>query len=1198
MYNHPDPYLGYSSSMAWDATRHGSGRRPLLPGTRPSSRYSDLSLEEKLSPTTPQPRPLVKRNPPLRPVAPLLVRVAIRFADPNLVSSSYGREYRSSATFDPTDRITQGLVRRIQHSTEELITRNDSTALDAIHGPNQQPRVPRYEVTFYVVRHGATWAEQAFKSYQKQPLTTSAARDVILSSHRIVGLFLKRHDSGFRWAGSPFPEEDQHQPEMSKPGVGEPLSLACVPHSRFLEASQTFESTPGYAVEFTFTSRSRQRKQYEWRRTLKLKSTQNTPLTLALGEELLWTASKAVNDGLDARRKEFFEEHRECEWLDGVVSCQHFDDDALDVQLRVTNHLGPDHSHLHRTIRTKLGLFRHPEGLDCQSFVRDVQARLVEARDGADRQIAGLADLDFRILRLQGKHWKVDNPARFRLGPSTSYSRRTIEAILARLRTGIADVLRGNDAAIHFSAYKRGHLVLDKAIIAHATAAKDGDGHETPEEEQASFVSRLKARIQEDLDRITKDTCSLEGLPEGPTPLQEDNNTPSQQLFANISGSPATRSPSPEPRIFALVPQKYSPRVSRRISDIHEALASATNGEFDVKEPASPAFASIADLSRPSTPALSADADTSMESSLLITPATQRAETGTLEAFTPASAYLDEVGDDGAVSPDDTKVDDGEPPVLSDDLGDGDSIADDIMSPATVSISELERVLDVPDDETPKDGSEVPTGRDALGTATTERESGDEIEPAVVLEPADVTITTDSAEDISQVSRDDTATAVMSDKPSCEAELPLAQQPVYDVAPDEEVATNAQSSEESTATALAADESGGETEHAVVAEQAVPTSATDGEPVDTRQIFEEDFSRTKPEVEIEDIIELGADGSESEAASDVEETDSEGFDAGSSSAPPEEGSHSESADEIPEDEDVGATIPHPEDASEGEDEDAVPTAAESELEAQGLSPPSSPVEGPLDDVPRSEDITADFFEPLDADPAPTQPSSRSVSGSTLVSTASAHDDTGPPDLPDRPFQPSQVLKLAGWPGFADVTAKRTSLLASTHLLLSRSRPDADAPAPSNDSVETLAGSADDEEDAPPPPDPDARPRSVATAAHLGLHDYALDSWAGFLNGAARGDGAPGHNRHRRAQSAVPASLGFLADDGPGASKQRGSAAAAGKRWSVLPEPRGLGGRTVKDGVMPRVVMMVARSRIGRREGDGEAPGDALGGGFF
>ncbi len=348
--------------------------------------------------------------------------------------------------------------------------------------------------------------------------------------------------------------------------------LDCVPLSRFIEPSQTFEYLPGFGIELIFRSRSRSRKQHEWMRTLKLNSQQDAPLNLALAEDLTWRASRVVTDALDSKRDEFYADHRECEWLEGIVSCQHFDEDALDIQLRVFNSLGPDFEHLHRMIRSRLGLFRHPDGTDCSQFMMQVTGRLGEARDTTDNQLSRMDDFDLRIRTLQGRGWRMDNVARFRKDYLSAYTRRTIQAILDRVQTGIADVLRGNDIAIHVNAYKRGHLVLDKAIIAHVEVGQPPETFASPEAQRVEFVARLKARIEHDLDMIYKDTCSLDDILDVPEPVVAEGGEPvlaseEEHERESVVELPAEtldpmmglpRTPSPGPRTFPLMPEDYT----------------------------------------------------------------------------------------------------------------------------------------------------------------------------------------------------------------------------------------------------------------------------------------------------------------------------------------------------------------------------------------------------------------------------------------------------------------------------------------------------------------------------------------------------------------------------------------------------------------------------------------------------------------
>ncbi|CAK7221393.1 hypothetical protein SCUCBS95973_004482 [Sporothrix curviconia] len=457
--------------------------------------------------------------------APLAVHVEIRF--PSLDSQSgipvYVNEYASSDDLAATNRLCKGLLRRLHHCSTELITRKDSRALKQHRRLGQETTTKPlcYEIHYRVLRQGAgVWAERTFFSYQRQPLSGHDAHEIILATHRMVGLFLRRHDPSFHWTDVPAtktiafaPRPDE--PELVHHTVDNPLPLSCVPQSRFLDESQSFEFTPGYAINLTFRSRCHGRKQYEWKRVINLQSKQNAPLNLALAENLLWDTFNAVNSTLSARREAFLEEHKACDFLEGVVGCQHFGEDALDIELGIENKLGPNFGHLKRSIESKLGLFRDPDARDCQEFFLSIHSSLVHARDGADSQIGALPDFDLRILTLSAPTWSVENPARFVLDTTTSYSRRSVEAILDRVQTGVSDVLRNRDCTIHLVAYKRGHLVLDKALIARPLPPKPALFPMTTAVKQAGpIVARLTERIHRDLNAVCKDTCSLDGISE------------------------------------------------------------------------------------------------------------------------------------------------------------------------------------------------------------------------------------------------------------------------------------------------------------------------------------------------------------------------------------------------------------------------------------------------------------------------------------------------------------------------------------------------------------------------------------------------------------------------------------------------------------------------------------------------------------
>ncbi|KAJ4394677.1 hypothetical protein N0V93_003896 [Gnomoniopsis smithogilvyi] len=517
--------------------------------------------------------------------APLQIHVTAKFHDP-AIRFTYNRSYYSSQSFIPTERVCRGLVRRIKHCSEEVITRKDSDALNATQCLRKGPKPLRFELLFEITRagHSGIWAEASFKSYQKHALTGASAQEVLRATHRIVGLFMRRHDKGFEWTDEPGYDHFPDKPETFEPSLHGSLNLACVPRSFFIESRQTWEFVPGYSLELTFKSSNPARRQTVIRKTLRVDSGQNTPLNLGLGEDLLWQAQRALQDVLDQKKSSFDLEHANCDGFDGVpdCDCQHFDEDALDVGLRVINNLGPVYDHLQRSSQSRLRLFTHPKGQDCLDFVRKIQARLEGFRDQTDQKVALLNDFDFRIAELTGHGWHGKGCARFIIDSEHNHSRRSIEALLDRIRTGVSDVLRGHDVAIRMIAYKRGHLILDKALIARDHQSTPGlQFTSVDENEQQHLLKELKTRIQYDIDMICKDTCKIDDILEldsessqrdlcHPRPAFSASrpftvcNTPQRQARPGSPGSFSTRPPTPpvipsrsSSRVFPLVPAKF-----------------------------------------------------------------------------------------------------------------------------------------------------------------------------------------------------------------------------------------------------------------------------------------------------------------------------------------------------------------------------------------------------------------------------------------------------------------------------------------------------------------------------------------------------------------------------------------------------------------------------------------------------------------
>ncbi|KAK3310036.1 uncharacterized protein B0T15DRAFT_425185 [Chaetomium strumarium] len=449
-----------------------------------------------------------QQSPPSTPA--LAVHVEIRFTDP-VIRSRYCRSYGSSPGLEATNRICRGLVRRIERCSEELLTRKDSGALEVFKGDSYERKPLRFEMTFRIsTRDKGEWAERSYRSYQKQPLTVALTKEIILATHRMIGLFLRRHDEKFQWLDCPVPDGESEGSETFVPSRGCPLSLLSIPRSRFIEASQTFEFVPGYSIDFCFRSSNLQRKIPSFERRVKVNSTQTAPLTLFMSENLFWKTEQVLNQRLDSRRREFEDQLR----CSKAGSSQYSDDGALQMDLRICNNLGPVYSHVHRSISSQLALFQDREARDCEEFLCDIENVLSHMRNEVDAALDAMNDLEIGIVELKGVGWTLREPAKFVLGPETSHDRKTIQAALERVQTGIGDVIRGHNIAIHINARKRGHIVLDKAIVAHEKRGKPKETFSSYKEEQATLVTRLKARIQKDIDKIFEDSCSINDISE------------------------------------------------------------------------------------------------------------------------------------------------------------------------------------------------------------------------------------------------------------------------------------------------------------------------------------------------------------------------------------------------------------------------------------------------------------------------------------------------------------------------------------------------------------------------------------------------------------------------------------------------------------------------------------------------------------
>lgn len=482
----------------------------------------------------------------------LVVRVIIVFGAP-IEHYTYTHSYTSSGQLRARlDAVREGLLRRIEHGSRELITRTDFDALEASHGQDGAPKPLRFTISYHVTSNDgqAVKEEQrTYSSYQQQALGMAAARELCLATDRLVGQFLLRHDTGFRWTAGPVQEDFTMESSLCQtPDIGGcsyPQPLSCIPRMRFLHASQQFEFVPGYVVEVSLERRGvvegaagAKTGPTAWQKTtLRAASRQTAPLTLQAAEDILWRVAAALQGALEAKKRAFDEHCRM--WGDGdgedagggsmrlkgktagavnssaAPRCQHFAPGALDVRVRVFNMLGPAFGHLERRVRTDLVLFR--DGVGLQRFIDGLRREVSSARDGADEAVLRRPDFEFRVVEMacnrRLNRWSVRNPITLTLGPEKSYSRRTVAALLARLHTCIAAELRGSGVRIDVRAWKRGHLILNKTLVASLGGPKSRESAFTnASAERDYYCDRLDARLREEMWAVCKDTLSLDDV--------------------------------------------------------------------------------------------------------------------------------------------------------------------------------------------------------------------------------------------------------------------------------------------------------------------------------------------------------------------------------------------------------------------------------------------------------------------------------------------------------------------------------------------------------------------------------------------------------------------------------------------------------------------------------------------------------------
>ncbi|KXJ95814.1 hypothetical protein Micbo1qcDRAFT_28991 [Microdochium bolleyi] len=547
---------------ATTATRHVLQRETTATSTTSNltTSQNNNSSNNNASNTASSTLPLPAKPEPLGEATELAVHVSLTFEEP--LDFSYSRIYEGSPAFRASDAVCQGLLHRVDHCCQELITRKDPVALDRTN-PNDGTGKPlRFEICTDIIRGSETWASRTYKSYQKQPLTGDGARDVTLSAHQIIGLFMRQHDDGFVWKDGPFREEPLPTQETFAYRPGRVQPLTCVPRNLFLEKSQAFERMPGYSMQVEITSKNQLPKPREWQKLIEVNSAQGTPLDAASGEDLFFEASYAVEGILRDARRAFAQRHLDCNSSRRCARCRPHDGDGLELKITVTNNIGPRFEHLNRTIRSNLGGFLvDADAVETVDLLNAVESACHKLRIEVDRNMSQRNDLEFNITELRGRGWILDEPLSFTIGADKSNCRRDTEAILDRVQTGLASVLRGNALKVRMTAHKRGHFIMDKTLVARepfeastsSTMSSQMMKKPKPNDKSRAYVvDCLQKQINKDIEMVCRDTCTVvepEEEPEmSPQPAAVSDNAGTREAGNQAGGivgqAVSTESPS------------------------------------------------------------------------------------------------------------------------------------------------------------------------------------------------------------------------------------------------------------------------------------------------------------------------------------------------------------------------------------------------------------------------------------------------------------------------------------------------------------------------------------------------------------------------------------------------------------------------------------------------------------------------------
>lgn len=476
----------------------------------------------------------------------LRVTVTIRCESPLDYTSN--ETFDAAPSFNDTDEICNDLKGHIDHCVEEIITRQDVEALNAVDAVNALVKRARYHIFISIYRKGRPWFQRHFASFQRKPIGIDRAQDLTVEMNRMIARYMKHHDPEFVWELPHFLAGlDPLRHQNARPVVNGPQNLCCVP-SNF--------DDPGYSIDISVKTHDNGLSR-NW--TQEHMSHQSAPLTLALAEALMSDISGIARHTMSELDSSFQAMHKTCDGHEGSSGCKHFGAGAFELSVRIKNQLGPDYPHLHTCLASYRVLLPQDDEERFLSFVRNLERQIDDSRVRADMVLKDIDDLKVQVHELRGEDWDIQNPLTICIDSSKSINRDAMTRLVERLPFGIRHELNGRGVSALITVHKRGHLVLD-ALINGGKASRiwllDLPG--TSELDKTEIQDRVLTRIRGDLDMVLRNTV----VPQDDDALSTLSiTTPPTSLECALTAAQSFHTPDGSPGALSL---DISKRLSRK----------------------------------------------------------------------------------------------------------------------------------------------------------------------------------------------------------------------------------------------------------------------------------------------------------------------------------------------------------------------------------------------------------------------------------------------------------------------------------------------------------------------------------------------------------------------------------------------------------------------------------------------------------